>query len=487
MDRTIVKAVYVFLISVGLAVLFNFLFFEKLPGISVVLFAVTLMGTVLLFGRYQKLQLGNTWWLVVLITFFALMPSVRANEFLIFLNLCAILGLLLLWAHQLAGTQALLLRLQDYVILVTLVPLRMLSRAVSTVTLITQIQSNEKHRDVWLRVLKGVLMAVPILIIFGALFSQADLAFSQFIKGFVDITISERTIQYFVLLLFALVASLSFLSYIFFPRRVEAAVADTSSKAVAQPGKGIEVMVFLGLIAALFLLFIGFQITYLFGGEVNIVGAGFTYAEYARRGFWELLAVTLLSLLVLLASEKYARVEVKSDKRFLIPALILIAEVGVIIVSALKRLSLYVDAYGMTTQRLYVAGFILLLLVLFILLAIKFIQVKREQFFAFGTLLSLAAFLIAIDLVNPDAFVARFNTEQYKQTGKLDVSYLGMLSADATPWKIEVYKEASGENKEILRELLEKQKNNLQKNSDNWQSANVSRGRALKLLQVLGE
>jgi hypothetical protein len=480
------KALYLIVISLGLAFIFNFLFFDKLPGISVVIFAVILLGTVSLFGLYQQQRLRKTRWLMLLTFFFALMPSIRANEFLTFLNLCATFGLLMLLAHELTGTPAFLMRLRDYLSLMTLVPVRMLGRAVSTVTLIGQIHSRVKHRDVWLRVLKGAILAVPVLIIFGVLFSQADLAFSQFIRSFVDISISERTIHYLVVLLFAFVAALSFLSYIFSPK-AQPELFREQSAAAAQPGRGIEMMVCLGLITALFLVFISFQITYLFGGEANIINAGFTYAEYARRGFFELLAAALLSLLVLLASEKYAGIEAKRDRRFLIPALIMIAEVGVVIVSAAKRLSLYVDAYGMTTLRFYVAGFIIVLVALFILLASKFIASKREEFFAFGSLLSVAAFLIAVNMVNPDGFIAKFNLEQYSRTGKIDLMYAGGLSADAAPWKIELYKKLEGEDQEAMRELLQNQKDTLQKNSANWQSLNLSRARALKLLQEFVE
>lgn len=427
------------------------------------------------------------------------MPSIRANEFLTFLNLCAILGLLMLLAHELTGTPTFLMRLFDYVFMMILVPLRMLASAASTIVMVGQIHSRVKNRDVWLRILKGVIMAAPILIIFGALFSQADLAFSKFIKDSVSISISEYEIQYLVLLLFSFVAALSFLSYIFFPKQNKTELFPEKSSTVVQSGlpalpahagqagKGIEVMVFLGLISALFLIFIGFQITYLFGGEANIVNAGFTYAEYARQGFWELLAVAILSLLVLLASEKYAGVESKKDMRFLMPALILIVEVGVVILSAFKRLSLYIDTYGMTIQRFYVAGFIILLLVLFILLAVKFIKSKREHFFAFSTLLSAVAFLIVVNLVNPDAFIARSNIERYGRTGKIDASYMRELSADAQLWKIELYNKLEGADKEILLKLFQGQKIKLEKSSYDWQSANFSRVRALKLLREFGE
>ncbi len=487
MDQTLRKALYIILISLGLALVFNFLFFSKQIGISVLIFVIILLGTVMLLGLHHQLSLKKSWWLLSLITFFALMPSIRANDFLTFLNICAILGLLMILAHQLTGTPAFLMRLRDYLALAVLVPFRMLRRALSTVSMISQIHSDVQRRDVWVRIIKGIIMAVPILIIFGVLFSQADLAFSQFIKGFVDVSISERSIQYVVLLVVIFVASMSFLSYIFFPKQVRPASTPEQSDMMAQPGKSIEVLVFLGLISALFLVFIGFQVTYLFGGEANIINAGFTYAEYARRGFFELLAVAVLSLLVLLASEKYAGAETKRNKRFLIPAILLIVEVVVVIVSAFKRLMLYIDTYSMTDLRFYVAAFIILLLVLFVLLTIKFIKSKQEQFFAFGTLLSIASFLIVINLINPDAFIARSNIEQYARTGKIDVSYVGRLSADAEPSKVELYKKVKGEDKVLLKLLLDSQKDKLQQFNDDWQSNNLSRVRALKLLREVGE
>lgn len=476
------KALYLTALSVGLAFIFNYLFFEKVPGISVGLFTMLLVGTVAWFGWYHHVSLRKHWWLVVLIAFFAVMPSIRDNLFLNFLNLCATLGLLLVLAHELTGTPAIMLKLRDYLLLVTLVPLRMLQRAVFTVGLIGQIHSQVKQRDVWLQIVMGTVLALPILIISAVLFSQADLVFAQFVQSFVNIHLPERTAQYLVLLLFAFVAALSWLAYIFFPKP-ETKSAQEQSPLTNQPDRSIQMMVFLGLIAALFLVFIVFQITYLFGGETNITQAGFTYAEYARRGFWELLAVAILSLVVLFAAEKHAGIETKRNANFLIPALFLIVEVGVIMVSAFKRLSLYIEAYGLTTLRFYVAGFIILLGLLFIILAIKFIYAKREQFFAFGILLSVIAFLMALNLVNPDAFIAKANLERYHQTGKLDVLYLAGLSADAEPWKLALSKQVSGDDQELVRLTLQAEKDYLEKVSSHWQSANLSRARAWQLLQ----
>jgi len=481
MNSTFPKSLYIILASFGLSFIFNFLFFAKEIGISILIFSTILLGTAFLFGQYQHFRLRRVWWLILPILFFALMPSIRANEFLIFLNLCAILGLFVLLAHEMTGTPTFLMGIADYFIMIVFMPFQMLSRALSTIVSIGQIHNETKNRNAWIRIIKSALMAVPILIIFGALFSQADLAFSKFINSFVAITISERTIQYLILLCFAFVASLSFLSYIFFHNKTR--MTPEKPDVAERPGREIEILVFLGLIAVLFLIFIGFQITYLFGGETNIVKAGFTYAEYAHHGFWELVSVAMLSLLVLLASEKYTGAE-SGNNRFLIPALILISEVIIVIVSAFKRLSLYIDAYSMTELRFYVAGFIILLLVLFILLAVKFIKTKEEHFFTFGTLLSFVAFLIIVNIVNPDSFIATSNLKRYYRTGKIDVLYVGNLSVDAELKKIELYKKLEDKDKETLRRLFQKEKDRLQKSIE-WQSTNISRAQALKLLNEL--
>ncbi len=485
MNNTLQKALYVILISLGLALVFNFLFFGKMIGISVVIFVLIFLGVIALFGSQNQLSLKKHWWIVALTVIFALMLAIRASEFLSFLNVVATFGLLMLLAYQINGKPVILMRLWDYIMLAVLVPFRMLARGLSSVLKIGQIHSNVKNRDVWLRVAKGIIMALPILIIFAVLFSQADLAFSQFLKNFVNINISERTAQHTVLIVFAFVAALSFLSYIFFPKAIVPAAQLEQSEVPAASGRGIEVLVFLGLIATLFLVFIGFQINYLFGGEANITNAGFTYAEYARRGFFELLAVAALSLLLLLAAEKYAGIEKKSDKKFLIPALILIGEVAVIIVSAFKRLSLYIDAYGMTMMRFYVAGAIILLLALFVLLAYKFIKSKPEQFFTFGTLLAVLSFLLVVNVINPDAFIIQSNIDQYNETGKLDVPYIGGLSADAVPGKIELYNKLEGQEKADLGTQLQEQEDKLQRFNENWQSWNLSRSRALTLLKEI--
>lgn len=488
MDNTIQKALYVTLLALGLAFLFNFLFFSKMIGVSLFLFVAVFVAILYFFGGSQNVNLKNSLPLLVLALLFSFFPTVRANEFLTFLNVVAVFGLLMLFAYQVAGTKVYFMKLKDYFRLAVLVPFRMLRHALTTVSLYGQIGSSARKHDVWVRIVKGIILALPILLLFGLLFSQADLAFAQFLKNFIDIEISERTAQYLFLLGFAFVAALSFLSYIFLSKATAPVPAEEVSTTDSErQSKSLEVSVFLGLIAALFLLFIGFQVTYLFGGQANILETGFTYAEYARRGFFELAAVAFLSLVVLFASEKYAAVEGKASARFTIPALLLILEVGIIMFSAWKRLSLYVDAYGMTDPRFYVGVFIVLLLVLFALLAVKFVKSKPEHFFTGGTLASVLAILLAVNVINPHSYIAQTNLERHGRTGKIDTAYMGSLSADAAAQQLELYNKLTDESKDLLYIRLLDQTERLEKMNADWQSANFSRSRALRLLHRLGE
>lgn len=485
MNSTSLKAFQIILVSLGLALTFNFFFFQKLIGISAILFTFILLASIFLFALYQKLAFRKSLWLIFPILFFALMFAIRANEFLSFLNFCAIFGLLMLLAYDLSNTRIFAMKIKDYFLLIFLAPFAMLFSALQTVSLVGRIYSTVKKQDIWLRILKGVIMATPVLLIFGVLFSQADLVFSVFINSIFNINISESTMQYIALLLFAFIAALCFLSYIFFPKNAQNNVVSENFDSELQFGRVVEISVFLGLIASLFFIFIAFQVVYLFEGGANIIDVGFTYAEYARRGFWELLAVAIISLLVLLASEKYSLAELRKTNYFLIPALTLVAEVMVVMLSAFKRLSLYIDAYSMTTLRFYVAGFIMLLFLIFALLAVKFIKSKKEHFFTFNTLVLVILFLASVNIINPDTFIAKINLEEYNKNGKIDVLYIGRLSADAIDLKIELYKKLEGEDKNVLLGLLQNQKSNLEKNSLNWQSLNLSRAHALKILEVI--
>lgn len=470
--------------SLVIATAFNYLFIDKTIGVSLLVFTGLTLVVIAWFVARFKYSYKSSAWLAIPILFFATMPIFRDNDFLTFLNVLAIFGLLLILARSLSKENILNFGIVDYIASVVVWPFKYLRNAFITLGFIGK---NIKGTSTggWKPVVVGFLVAIPVLLFFGALFSSADLAFRAFLDNFLSFNIPDTLIPRAIVLVITFIASLGSLTYVFdIPSKYTSMYVTFNKKDEgvgdkSLPDRKVEVMVFLSLIAALFLLFIVFQINYLFGGAVNIESNGFTYAEYARQGFWELLVVAFTTLLILLGVDAVMKKSGKRLASFILPSLFITLEVMIIIVSAFKRLMLYQSTYGMTELRLYVAGFIILLAVVFVILAAKLIWKKEHKFFAFGTLLSLILFIVSFNLLNPDKYIAQKNIDRFHATGKIDVVYLGTLSADAVPEIISVYDELNDEDKLLVVNSMISKKELLSIGDSDWTSYNISRKKAI--------
>ncbi len=195
--------------------------------------------------------------------------------------------------------------------------------------------------------------------------------------------------------------------------------------------------------------------------------------------------MAVISLFLLLTTEKYViKKETEHTLGFKILSTALIIQVVLIIASAFTRLSLYEEAYGFTTLRLYSHTFIILLAIIFCLLLYKIHKDKRENTFAFRVFLSVVLFIAVMNFLNPEAFIARRNIERFASTGKLDIYYLSRLSDDAIPDIIKVLNISDEDlRKTLARELYWRVKNSDSRNFSPWQSLNISRLRANKILK----
>jgi len=198
----------------------------------------------------------------------------------------------------------------------------------------------------------------------------------------------------------------------------------------------IEISVVLGLINLLFLSFVVVQIPYLFGGMDLVQNTpDFKLAEYARRGFGELVAVSALVLPVLLISHWLVRRDNPfAEKLFRALASIQIVLLFVIMASAVQRLVILTGplGYGMTTVRLYPMIFMSWLGIVFILFAVTVLRGHR-QYFAWAALWSAIFVLGATHALNPDAFIVKSNINLMQQGREFDAAYNASLSADAVP------------------------------------------------------
>lgn len=277
----------------------------------------------------------------------------------------------------------------------------------------------------WLSALRIGGFTVVLLLVFGSLFATADAAFAALIP--------QPSLGLLPLRLVTLVAVTGLAVSAAF---VAAAPPrwDVLAPAPARPVRGAEWLVPIAVLDALFATFVAVQLTVLFGGHRHVLDtAGLTYAEYARGGFGQLVVVTLLTLSVVAATVRWAPRDTRAHRVALRVALGLLCVLALVVVaSALHRLHLYEQAFGLTRLRLFMNAFETWLGVLVVLVLAAGVRL-RAAWLARAVVATAAVTLVALGALNPDGFVADRNVARYQTTGKLDVPYLQALSADAVP------------------------------------------------------
>jgi hypothetical protein len=253
--------------------------------------------------------------------------------------------------------------------------------------------------------LRAALLALPVLLVFGALFESADPMFGSLLalpKIDLDVAFSHIAITGVLAWITA-----GWLRGAFAEGQLP--LRPVRDRPLFTLGS-TDITAVLGSAVALFALFVGVQIGWLFGGERLVRSTtGLSYAEYARHGFFQLVFVALLVLLVLLASR--ASIAEDDDRalrrhRFLATPLLLL--VGGVMASALGRMALYVHYYGLSADRLYASVFMGWLAIVLAWFGLTTLRGKTRDFAAGMTITGFFT-LAALNAVNPDALVARAN------------------------------------------------------------------------------
>lgn len=283
------------------------------------------------------------------------------------------------------------------------------------------------------RFIRAGLLALPLLLVFGLLFGAADPLFVS-VLSLPRIDVGTALSHLFV----AGVVSWAVGGWLY------GALVDEQQR-IIPPARfrvslgALEVTTILGGLIALFALFVGVQVGWLFGGERLVRSTtGLGYAEYARHGFFELVTVALLILPVLLGTRAaLSDDDVRAVRRHRLLSIPLLVLMGGVVASALGRMALYVHYYGLSTDRLFATvfmGWLAIVLAWFGLTTLR----GRTRDFAAGMAITGFMTLAALNLANPDALVARVNVAHGRAAAgasgpatPIDYSYLTRLGADA--------------------------------------------------------
>ncbi|MFJ4916899.1 DUF4153 domain-containing protein [Streptomyces sp. NPDC088726] len=283
-------------------------------------------------------------------------------------------------------------------------------------------------RGRWRVAFRSTAAAVVLLIVFGALFASADAAFADVLGSLIpDVSVGEGPWRLFLAAL-GLVGALAAAYTAAAPVRWDALTVPSG------PARGrVEWALPLIVLNLLFAGFLAIQLTVLLGGYDKVMAeTRLSYAQYAREGFWQLLWATVLTLLVIALALRWAPRGGARDRtlvRSVLGTLCLLTLV--VVASALRRMDLYVDAYGLTRLRISVAAVELWLGV--VLLLIMAAGVFGAKMLPRAVAASAAVGVLAFGLVSPDGLIAEQNVQRYGDHHTIDIQYLRGLSADAVP------------------------------------------------------
>ena len=274
----------------------------------------------------------------------------------------------------------------------------------------------------------GMAAAVPVAAVFGGLLMQADPAFDRLMSRAFGIELEPLVSHVGTMLLWAWLAA----GLLRLLARPELSGPAESARR-GRLGLG-EIGTVLVVVDLLFLAFVVVQFRYLFGGsELVRELTGMSYAEYARRGFFELVAVAALSLpLLLLADYWLDPADARRVRRFRQLAGLMLLLLDVMLASALLRMWLYTAQFGLTELRFYTTAFMGWLVLVLGWFAATVLRGRRERF-GMGALAAGWLVLAALNLLSPDAVIAEVNLARAARGRPLDVAYAVRLSADALP------------------------------------------------------
>jgi len=417
------RRVVVAVVALGLAV--DLTFHRSVDGRAGTMLSTAAAMVLLLGARVRRRAVVLV---ALLAPLFGIWLSLRESPWLLTLDLIAISGLLLFAAGFNRGGDPLELTFVDLArrCLSGLGAIaRVPAEALAALVAVRVSQSGGRHRHLWIAIARGVGLAAPIALAAGILLASADGVFASLLH----VPIGTGDIFGHVIALgIGIAAGLALIAHAYAP--------PPQSRVPRIPAFGtLELTMVLGVLVALYGMFAVAQAVALTRGSEYVQRTtGLTYAEYARRGYFQLLAVAALTVMVLLAVRPYVRSASRRGRRVLVAlGETAIGLTLVIIVAAVHRLNVYDDAFGLTMLRLSCIVFAYWLAAVFVLVAVAYVSRTQRQWLAPAVVVSALVTLFVWNVVNPEAIVARHNVMQADATVRFDPEYLASLSDDAVP------------------------------------------------------
>lgn len=291
------------------------------------------------------------------------------------------------------------------------------------------------------KTLIGLLCAVPVLIIVVPLLISSDDAF----RGMTEELFRDTPATLFKSAL-GVAFSVFLVTYGFSQKTGRISKLKEAKDGILE---SVYIISFLSAIAVCYLLYLFSQLAYFFSAFQGFLPDGeITYAQYARKGFFEMCTIAVINLVLVtlalvLAKKKNGRVcgAIKGLATFIAVFTL------IIIATAISKMVLYIDAYGMTVLRVTTSAFMVFLTVVFISIILRIYSTKINVVKV--SLVAAGCVVLVLGTVNVNALCARYNYESYLKTREgIDLKAMYELGDEGIPYIVEL---AAGEYENVTQ------------------------------------
>ncbi len=340
---------------------------------------------------------------------------------------------------------------------------------------------DEKGKRLFFRIMLGVIICIPLLAIILSLLSSADLAFEGVMKNLTDF-IGASIWEYLGKFMLGFMAAIPLFGA-FFAFRYKSGKGSVKIPDIAGKLDHVIAYTVLSIVNAVYFFFLFVQFNYMFLAFRGELPGGFIYSDYARRGFFELVAIAAINLGILTVFYLFtARKENKLSKVLKTYLLTLSFITVVIIASAISKMVMYMQVFGLTQLRVYTSWFMVLIGVLFMLAIVKIIS---RKFNAVKIIcIFFTGWFLALNFAGIDAMIVKYNIAKSEQdkSVSLDVNMFGSLSDSMVPEAIGLLDNGDVVVRQNTKTILTARYDKLKEKK--WQSMNLAVIEANKLLDT---
>lgn len=300
----------------------------------------------------------------------------------------------------------------------------------------------KKNNKIFVQVLIGILICIPISFVVIQLLCSADIIFQNLLNLLFEQIFSNIYISIFKF--FLAIPIWCYIFGLFYGNFRNHTFDGISNHQIETIRTGMRKMpkatayTILTMLNFIYILFFVSQSAYLFSGFSNLLPSGFTYAQYAREGFFQLCAIAFINFIITWLCFIIIEKNEKNPKTLTIEIMLLSFFTLLLIATALSKMVMYINFYGFTRLRIYTAWFMILLFILFLL-------IMSKSIFKFH--ISKAAFLIfcvsffVLCFANIDGIMTKYNISRFEK-GTLSTFHAAdykNLSSGAVPYLYEFY------------------------------------------------